>query len=696
MAIKEVIKHGTEILRPKARIIGIIGSELISDDNVAIIELVKNSYDADSSSVIIAFEGPMLEENGRIVISDNGDGMTMDSVKHGWMEPATGEKIVHQTSPGGRRMLGEKGIGRFASAKLARSLTLVTRVPHGDEIVARFNWANFESSDKYLDEIKCEWEIREPKLIPVKGTMLIMEQVRESWDERKMESLKLALSRLINPWAPMKGFEIALDTSKAQEKLRKFNGQIGSPPSLGNPHYSLRGTIDSRGNCAMQYTSRKAKRSENFTGAYENKHMIGLSCGPFSFEFRVWDRDDLESLAREYGTTLREIRRDLDNACGISVYRDSFRVLPYGESARKNDWLGLDLRRVQNPTMRLSNNQVVGQVSINLNSNPNLKDQSNREGIVHTIEFEDFADKVVWVLARLEQERYQERSNARPAHIDGGIFSKINIQPVVELIKQKLPNDADANKLVRATELQINEGIKKVKEVISRYHRLSTLGMLVDVALHDGSDILVKLDNQVRIVENELHEVRPDFSKINKRILLISNEKGRLAALFRRLEPFGGRIRGPVKTIILEDAIRNVFILFQEELLRSNIEYGISNTETEYKVDLSGFESIIVNLLQNSIYWINSQKTEGGAIDVQISQERGNVSIIFSDSGPGVAEANQDFIFDPYFTTKPNGIGLGLTIAGEQALEYGGSVELLANGPLKGATFRITLPGAVQ
>lgn len=688
--------HGTEVLRPKARIISVIGSELISDDNVAILELVKNSYDADSEFVRISFEGKMLEGHGKIIVSDNGNGMTIENVKHGWMEPANGEKRTKNRSPAGRRVLGEKGIGRFASAKVADRLTLITKTIEGKEIEAHFNWSNFDTSEKYLDEIKCEWEIRDPTIIKEKGTVLIMEPVRESWDDKKIRSLRLALSRLVDPWSPKEDFKISIDFEKANAELGQFSGDILPPPSLGKPHYSIKGVMDSKGSTEYTYVSQRLRKEDVVTDKCDDKDMPMPTCGPFNFEIRAWDRDDLDMLAEETKMTVREIRKDLNDASGISVYRDGFRVMPYGESARKNDWLGLDLRRVQNPTMRLSNNQVVGQVSIDLDHNPELKDQSNREGIIHTNEFENFAYKIVWLLSKLEQQRYQERNRARAEERSGGIFSTIDLKPVINLIASKLPDDFEAKKLVLATEDQINAGIRKAKEVISRYHRLSTLGQLVDVVLHDGNDVLVKMDNQIKIIHGTIHKPPVSISKVDKRLELLTNERERLSSSYKRLEPFGGRVRGPARIIVLEDAIRDVFLLLQEELLRKEVEYSIPETRTEYKVDLSGFESIIVNLLQNSLYWVSSESKQGGKIEVQLTSENNQISIIFSDNGPGVKEQYQDLIFDPYFTTKPDGVGLGLTIAGEQATEYGGTLELLSEGPLKGATFRLLLPKGDQ
>src|SRR6266480_2131480 len=102
-------------------------------------------------------------------------------------------------------------------------------------------------------------------------------------------------------------------------------------------------------------------------------------CGSLDLELRVWDRDELGNVVQKTHSTIQDIRRDLDAVAGINIYRDGFRVLPYGEP--QDDWLRLDLRRVQNPTLRLSNNQIYGVVHISADSNPQLRDQSNREGL---------------------------------------------------------------------------------------------------------------------------------------------------------------------------------------------------------------------------------------------------------------------------------------------------------------------------
>lgn len=536
-------RNGSRILRPKARIIGVIGSELISNDNVALLELVKNSYDADAKAVVIRFDGPMAQGNGRIVVADNGIGMSLETVLGGWMEPASSTKSAKRESPSGRMMLGEKGIGRFAAAKIAKTLTMITKDKEEPEIEAKFDWSYYEDGNKYLDEIKNEWEQREPRLIKENGTVLIMEPVNEEWKVNKVKSLKLALSRLIDPLSPIPDFKITIEMRNTTKELEELSGEVAPPASLGKPKYKLEGKVESDGRATFRYTGINSKTKTLSDDLYSPKSNNDVTCGEFSYEFRVWDRDDLRQLAEDLGITLRDIQRDLNDASGISVYRDKFRVLPYGESARKNDWLGLDIRRVQNPTMRLSNNQIVGQISISLSKNPKLRDQSNREGIVHTPEYEDLVGKVVWILSKLEAERYREkRANPKTTSEATGIFNLIDLRPVIELVNTKLSEDEEAKKIVLNAESQIKQGIKKAQEVISRYHRLSTLGLLVDTILHDGNNNLLRIDGHTRLIEKELGKPNPDAEKVKKYLNMVNTEKKLLEG--RIMSPFCSK-RGP-------------------------------------------------------------------------------------------------------------------------------------------------------
>lgn len=140
--MEKKINKGYEILRPRARIIRTLGDELISNETVAIIELVKNSYDANARQVTVRFVGPLEKGKGRIEVIDDGTGMNLDTIKTAWMEPATIIKAGKKRVIGKRRILGEKGVGRFAAAKLSEKLTMIARPKESeDELLLRLTGA---------------------------------------------------------------------------------------------------------------------------------------------------------------------------------------------------------------------------------------------------------------------------------------------------------------------------------------------------------------------------------------------------------------------------------------------------------------------------------------------------------------------------------------------------------------------------
>ena len=426
---------GTKALRPRARILRTLGDELISSEVVALIELVKNAYDADARRVLVKFEGELGIGQGKIEVLDNGHGMSLDTILNHWFEPATMvKKHQHRSEKLKRRMLGEKGIGRFAVSRLADRLEVVTRrAGTNDEVLVLFDWREFDREDKYLDEIEILWEVGQPTEIrpdgPIKelweedekpprpgemnhGTILRMEGLRIQWERDQIETIRRDLSRLISPAFGQdekllkEDFQIRL---KLPSPYEEFSGVIGPPDALKNPHYTLKGdvTADGRYDVTVEYRGDKPSESIQGKAVFADGHKP--QCGPFSIELRVWDRDtpSLAELAHGMKSTVADLRRDLDRATGINIYRDGFRVLPYGEP--NNDWLRLDIRRVNNPGLRLSNNQVAGYVYITADKNPLLRDQSNREGLIGGPALDDFRELIRHVLSELEIRRYNAR-----------------------------------------------------------------------------------------------------------------------------------------------------------------------------------------------------------------------------------------------------------------------------------------------
>ncbi len=710
---EEVIDRGSFVFKPRARLIKTIGEELISNDNVAITELVKNCYDAGSPIVDITFQGVVktkeklvkkgkkesptnvnyiAKEGAAIIILDEGIGMDFGTVQKAWMEPATNFKKKEENKITYRRFTGEKGIGRFASAKLSSKLELITKKEGQNEIVVNFDWNDFSNEDNYLEDVRIEWTIRPAQEIKNSGTILKLLELNEDWDETKIAELRVALSRLLNPIVPTEDFLISLNLPNVFDT--SLSGIIERPETLNKPNYYIKGSITNDGHPIDIVFYSKNKGAEETLVLPEKLFTFNrqYSAGPFTFEFKIWNRDDenLSTIASETNSLIKNVRKDLDDLCGISIYRDNIRVLPYGN--HNNDWVRLDIRRVNNPTLRLSNNQIVGYISIGLETNPLLKDQSNREGIVESQAFEDIKDYVKLILNEVEQRRYNERprENQTTGTSKSSLFEKFSLNSLTVAIKEKLPEHKEVIELINQKDNEIQEAISKVQEIISRYRRLSSLGQLIDTILHDGHGLLNIIDLNSKLLLKEIHKEDINRIELEEIVNSLQTTREEFAQLFKRIAPFGGRKRGRPKKIVLEEVINNQFYLFREDLTRLNIHHFVPQTKHEVTMDEAELGIIFMNLIQNSIYWLETVDSER-RIDVQTYDEEDGLCILFSDNGPGIKVGTEQSIFDPYFSTKPDGIGLGLTIVGELVSEYNGDFMLVENEIQNGACFKIKL-----
>jgi signal transduction histidine kinase len=727
-------------LRPRARILRTLGEELISSETVAIIELVKNSYDADARVVLVQFIESLQKGFGRIDLVDDGHGMTLSTVRSAWMEPATNvkKKARHSTYLK-RRLLGEKGVGRFASARLAQELELATRTPGAaDEVYAVFDWTQFDDEDLYLDEVLILTEERSPKEIvkgrplPVDtaqskhkdlprdgshGTILRMNRLKRTWGDHEIDDLKRGLSRLVSPFDADQDFRIFLQLPTDHAE----NAQELEPPQIIKyPHYTVDGNIESNGQYALKIQVHAEADAVNQSGWLRRKiqgrasevislandqlpeNSRPLTCGPLSFRVLVWDRDQLDSVDQKLGIGLSSIRKDLNAVAGISIYRDGFRVLPYGEP--DNDWLRLDIRRVQNPTLRLSNNQLTGYIKIGADTNPLLRDQSNREGLDNNDAYSDLHGVMMLCIAQLEEVRFKAKNSqptAERTH-DGGLLVSPNVSALrVKLVALK-PDKATLELFDEKTKEWENQ-VTRVREALSRYHSLATIGQLIDKTVHDSRQPLSTIQGQTGLAKEaiadwlDLKDLDPDcrehLTEIDSRLTKIKEAAGVIDTVVRRIEPLGGRKRGRPKKLYLEEIIRSAFSFYENEIRELGVIVTLPNDLNLVSVDSAELQEVLMNLLSNSLHWLSHVPKNKRAVLVKVSRPKpGQIEIIFADSGPGVPAQNRNAIFEPYFSTRPEGVGLGLVMAGEIVREYyDGSLELLKSGPLGGAVFRVVL-----
>ena len=251
-----------------------------------------------------------------------------------------------------------------------------------------------------------------------------------------------------------------------------------------------------------------------------------------------------------------------------------------------------------------------------------------------------------------------------------------------------MPEQEELIKNLEQKNIELEKVITNAQEIISRYRRLSILGQLIDTIIHDGRGYLSKIDGRCYLILEELKEELLNKSEIEDNTNKIQKTRKDFSKLFERIEPFGGKRRGKFTNIVIEELIRDQFLLYSREISNLKIQYSISESNHTMKIDKADFGIIFMNLIQNSIYWLaNSDKAR--KIEVEVSDSSESIDIVFSDNGPGIKEGTEQSIFKPYFSTKPDGVGLGLTIVGELVSEYKGKLMLIDNGPLEGATFKM-------
>ena len=718
--------------RPRARLMTTLGLELINSDTVALAELVKNAFDADAQYVLIIITGEVTEEGsikagtGTIHILDDGHGMDESTINGTWLEPATGFRRQSTITPRGRRVLGEKGVGRFAAAKLGTSLELISKTQEDEEVKLKIDWSAFDTDDKYLDEIEFALDVTDEGTFGQNrsissiwrtninkylsgddnpavdhGTFLTITGIHKAWTPKDVEDVHRALARLVSPYQDKQiktEFNIILDLPDRFD----VSGLIKRPDVLQWPHYKLSAEVDKDGYATVLIELRDGGE-RTINQILRNQGRKDLRCGPFEIFLNVWDRDpkSLGDLVTDSSNT-KSVRAILDSAAGISIYRDGFRVLPFGE--RGDDWLNLDHRRVQNPTYRLSNNQIIGYVLIGRDNNPALIDQTNRQGIIDGSAFSDLRSAVHQLLHLLETERYKVRPR-QERKSKSGLFDRIDLSKLQSAVVSSVPSGSHIPEMVADIQKEIDNRFESVGEVLSRYHRLATLGQLIDRVVHELAQPIVAIRQASTLGTESIDATlrqdvdRPRLLNKLRDYMVTINKQTRVANdVIRRIAPFGGRKRGRPQKYMIETAIKDAVALLREDIRSIGAAVHLPNTNHEVSLDGTEIQEVLVNLLTNSIHWLKQVKKGSRTISIEVERnDDKSLSLIVEDSGPGVSESDRDYIFDPYFTTKSNGVGLGLSIAGEIVEDYyGGTLELLSPGHLGGARLCATLKRRVQ
>ena len=739
-------------IRPYARLLTMLGEQLIKNEQIALEELIKNAYDADADWVKVNFvdfginekkNDIFVKENSKIIIEDNGCGMDLQTIEDSWMNPATPNKRTvdgekpKMTSKKHRIIQGEKGIGRFAILKLGRNIKITTRPATSPvEFVIDYDLSEYDDDfltqngqekKLYIDNLTIPVNDRKPEII-TKREVIVNNRI---FKEENQHGTHIEISNLKGEWSLLMIQEVNEESQKLEsifeqianresrqkieigfvcnnERLTYSNEMVENLSILMKDSsvlkitdgcylekdatfsYTLNGVAYKLPLVDPQISGLKLFRKQFVIGEdlFGKTLLRGSTCGDFKFNFFVFDfAADKESsfyLDKKDKETIKKHR--------IYLYRDKIRVAPYGDA--DDDWLEIDKKRgVGRAGDYLSNDQVVGFVDISKRGNPNLKDKTNREGIIEkgnsTKDFKMLLHCFLLFIRQHPYRQYQERINQQK---EQKIKELRVVMSKFDELKGHISDNSHAmtiyNDLVKSYKVEqkfYTDGLSKTED-------LAAVGLSVETASHDMSMMLNKgvdaVDNLIKDIEggvlndeqieNELHVIRGMFSFVKDRMrdiqLLFKSSKQR---------------RRPIRVY---DLLEKVEKIYKRTLLREHIDYKVNKIGSPIIASCTDavILQLLINLFDNAVYWLTSPNIVERRIIITLDGDQ--QQLIFSDNGPGIRDDDKPFIFEAFYSGKEDGRGLGLYIARQLLQRMGYSIslaEIPSEKVLSGANFVI-------
>ena len=724
-------------IRPYARLLTMLGDQLIKNERIALVELIKNSYDADADWVKIKFENfnndMSANNNSSILIEDNGSGMTREDIEQSWMNPATPQKYSRKkkgerkTSDKKRIIQGEKGIGRFAILKLGKIIIIITRTENSNfESTLEYDFTRFDDNfieeagkekDIFLDEIQIDYSEHTPPTVikESKGTAIEIRSLKGIWNQGIIDRLCQDISNLTDPISRIIGrkttnsFDVSIICNGKSQTIEDRSAEDIKTLIEDKSVLKIEGKFSSQRNSFIfTEDASKDKRIEvelndpNIKALWIWRQRFGKNqninrepwrykCGSFRFHFYIFD------FSRGIGGKheLNQKEKNMLKEHRIYLYRDDIRVYPYGDP--DDDWLNIDITRGTGRAGDFfSNDQIIGWIDISHEDNRDLIDKTNREGLIETGNAtRDFMFLIPTFLSYIKQHPYSRyEQNKRDKNVAEIIRSEVIANKLSDL-KTHLGERGD------------NKGVHQVKKIDKEYRRernhliqraeitedLAGVGLSVEMTSHDimlmmnrAKDIGKAIAKLSRSSGEETIQQQADM--LVGVLLQITDGMQDIQSLFKSA-------KRRKKNLKIEPILDKISELHRRLLQKKEIDYEKKNIPSSPLVaDTTDgvVMQTLINLFDNSVYWLDTISRKKKKIEVSVNGNKGE--LIFSDNGPGIDKEDLPYIFDPFYSGKgQEGRGLGLYIARQLLERHDYSISVIEREKdklLSGANFVIS------
>ena len=699
-----------------AGIIDRLGKELVARHETAVSELIKNSYDADATKVSITFK-ESYKVGGTLEIEDNGLGMTREQLINGFMRLSSSDKLHFPRSVRyDRKRAGKKGIGRFSAQRLGKKLTIITQTLESEKALKIvIYWDDF-MGDKELSFITNEIEYIEKQ--KDEGTTLYIEQLRDSWTEAQIKRVYRYASETIQPFPISKTKKDSKAPNDLGFKLKCIEINQSKKFTIANEETmffehalaEINGYVDNNGYIYLSIKSKKLNYKENKVLLNPNMAYKSLKNVYIKAYYFLYNSIDTNFIPKHSEKIIRETAKEQG---GIRLYRNGFRVLPYGEP--DDDWLGLDASvRKRSFLPGHGNINFFGFIEVNNEVEEQFEELSSREGLIENKtleELEDFGYKILTDSARRIAEIRGRKVSA------GQKDWKKEPEEVIEEAIEELENITNEKDLESAKEkiIEISATIKEAKEQqrvkkielikeINLLRVLAGLGLTIGEFIHEIKQYQGALQHDIRNIANS--DSLDNVLEVNKRVKNNLNGLSTYISYFD--ESFSQNVQRELKSIELRTVVYALKKTIESDTSKRKIEFiePVFHGYNLYTIPMhkSEWASILFNFYTNARKAIN-RTSQKGKIFIECGKKHNKwVYLEFSDNGDGIPINKRDKIFNAFYTTsipvgkivkhheEMTGTGLGLKIVRDIITSYGGVI--FVKEPIKGynTTIRIELP----